>query len=100
MSERAHEHGLMVRAMPDSIAFCPPLIIAEAQVGEIAACFAQALHDTQTWIDAGMPTEINTSTSTSSRPNLRHVLVGFHTLRRTPPPIPRRPPAHQERNSH
>ena len=25
--ERAHEHGLIIRAMQDSIAFCPPLII-------------------------------------------------------------------------
>jgi hypothetical protein len=37
-------------------------------------------------------TDINTSTSTSSRPDLRHVLAGFHKLRRTRPPIPRSPP--------
>jgi 4-aminobutyrate--pyruvate transaminase len=58
LSERAHEHGLIIRAIQDSIAFCPPLIITEAQVDEIAARFAQALHDTQTWVDAGMPAEI------------------------------------------
>jgi 4-aminobutyrate---pyruvate transaminase len=58
LSERAHEHGLIIRAMQDSIAFCPPLIITEAQVDEMVARFATALNETQAWIEAGMPTEI------------------------------------------
>jgi 4-aminobutyrate--pyruvate transaminase len=58
LSERAHEHGLIIRAMQDSIAFCPPLIITEAQVDEVAARFAHALNETQAWIEAGMPTDI------------------------------------------
>ena len=31
--ERAHDHGLIVRSIGDSIAFCPPLIIDAAQIG-------------------------------------------------------------------
>jgi 4-aminobutyrate--pyruvate transaminase len=58
LSERAHEHGLIVRAMQDSVAFCPPLIITEAQVDEMVARFARALNVTQAWIEAGMPTDI------------------------------------------
>jgi 4-aminobutyrate---pyruvate transaminase len=58
LSERAHEHGLIIRAMQDSIAFCPPLIITETQVDEMVARFAHALNETQAWIAAGMPAEI------------------------------------------
>jgi 4-aminobutyrate--pyruvate transaminase len=58
LSERAHEHGLIIRAMQDSIAFCPPLIITEAQVDELVKRFEGALNETQAWIEAGMPTDI------------------------------------------
>jgi 4-aminobutyrate--pyruvate transaminase len=58
LSERAHEQGLIIRAIQDSIAFCPPLIITEAQVDEVVARFARSLNETQTWIEAGMPTDI------------------------------------------
>jgi 4-aminobutyrate--pyruvate transaminase len=58
LSERAHENGLIIRAMQDSIAFCPPLIITETQVDEMVARFAHALNETQAWIAAGMPAEI------------------------------------------
>jgi hypothetical protein len=51
----------------------------------------------QAWPDMDEATDINTSTSTSSRPDLRHVLAGFHKLRRTRPPIPRSP---RSRNGH
>jgi beta-alanine--pyruvate transaminase len=34
--ERAfHEQSLMVRITGDTLAFCPPLIVSEAQIGEI-----------------------------------------------------------------
>jgi hypothetical protein len=59
--------------------------------------FAQALHDTQTRADAGTPTEINTSTS--SRPDLRHLLAGFHTLGRSPPPIHAAPARQEQKKS-
>jgi 4-aminobutyrate--pyruvate transaminase len=58
LSERAHEQGLIIRAIQDSIAFCPPLIITEAQVDEVVARFARSLNETQTWIEAGMPTDV------------------------------------------
>ncbi len=43
--ERAHEHGLIVRGIQDSIAFCPPLIITEAQVREMVGRFADTLEE-------------------------------------------------------
>jgi 4-aminobutyrate---pyruvate transaminase len=52
---RGHEHGLIVRAIYDSICFCPPLIITEAQVDEMIARFTRALDDTTRWVAAGMP---------------------------------------------
>ncbi len=53
--ERAHEHGLIIRAVQDSIAFCPPLIITPAQVDDVVRRFQHALADTQSWVTAGMP---------------------------------------------
>lgn len=35
MEKAFHEHGLMVRITADTLAFSPPLIISEAQIGEI-----------------------------------------------------------------
>jgi 4-aminobutyrate--pyruvate transaminase len=55
--EKAQEHGLIVRSIQDNIAFCPPLIITEAQVDEVVARFARALDETQAWVAAGMPTD-------------------------------------------
>ncbi|NYT85604.1 aspartate aminotransferase family protein [Pollutimonas harenae] len=43
--ERAHEHGLIVRGIQDSIAFCPPLIITEAQVRDIVERFVTTLDE-------------------------------------------------------
>jgi 4-aminobutyrate--pyruvate transaminase len=53
--ERAQEHGLIIRAMQDSIAFCPPLIITAAQVDDVVKRFGDALAETQNWVTAGMP---------------------------------------------
>ena len=53
--ERAHEHGLIIRNVRDAIAFCPPMIITEAQVDELVARFARALEETTAWVEAGMP---------------------------------------------
>ncbi|MGW1419947.1 aspartate aminotransferase family protein [Bradyrhizobium manausense] len=53
--QQAHRHGLIVRAIGDSIAICPPLIITQAQVTELADAFEQTLADTANWIAAGMP---------------------------------------------
>ena len=51
LSRRAQEHGLIVRAMGDNIAFTPPLIITEAQVDEMIDKFGRALDDTSRWVN-------------------------------------------------
>ena len=44
---RAQHHGAILRNMPgDNIAFCPPLIITEAEIDEMMGCFSRALDDT------------------------------------------------------
>ncbi len=48
--EKAHENGLIVRGIQDTIAFCPPLIITPEQVGDMVARFRKTLdqvHATQ-----------------------------------------------------
>jgi 4-aminobutyrate--pyruvate transaminase len=41
-----HEHGLIVRAIGDTIALCPPMIITEAQVQEVIARLKRTLDQT------------------------------------------------------
>jgi len=43
------EHGLIVRAIGDSIAICPPFIVTSAHVDEIFAKLARGLDDTLAW---------------------------------------------------
>ncbi|KAA0972070.1 aspartate aminotransferase family protein [Aureimonas fodinaquatilis] len=43
---KGHEHGVIVRAMGDQIAFCPPLIITTDEVREMVRRFGAALEDT------------------------------------------------------
>ena len=44
---RAQHHGAIMRNMPgDIVAFSPPLIITEAEIDELLACFGKALDDT------------------------------------------------------
>ena len=43
LAASAHEHGLVVRAMRDTIGFCPPLIINEDDVEEIGSKLEKAL---------------------------------------------------------
>jgi 4-aminobutyrate--pyruvate transaminase len=46
---RAQHHGVILRNMPgDVVAFCPPLIVSEAEIDEMMGCFAKALDDT--WV--------------------------------------------------
>ena len=48
---RAQEHGVILRSMPgDIVAFCPPLIITEAEIDEMLAGFGKALDDTWTMV--------------------------------------------------
>ena len=46
LSKRAHHHGVILRPLGDSIAFCPPFIIKEAEIDLMLERFALALDDT------------------------------------------------------
>jgi 4-aminobutyrate--pyruvate transaminase len=46
----AHNHGLIIRAVGDSLAFCPPMVISEAEVVDMFARFDKALADTVEWL--------------------------------------------------
>lgn len=48
---RAQEHGLVVRAMGDTIALSPPLIITDSQVTDMVGRFRKALDDTFAQVD-------------------------------------------------
>jgi 4-aminobutyrate--pyruvate transaminase len=48
--QRAHHHGLIVRNIVDTIAFCPPLIATEADIDRIVDRFEASLADTQSWL--------------------------------------------------
>lgn len=53
LQDRAQEDGLIVRAMGDSIAFAPPLILSETECDEILDKFSTALD--RTWRSMGGP---------------------------------------------
>jgi 4-aminobutyrate--pyruvate transaminase len=50
LAKRAHRHGLIIRALGDSIAFCPPLIIQEDEIDLLLERFGLALADTLTML--------------------------------------------------
>lgn len=43
--QRAHDYGLIVRGIQDTIAFCPPLIITPIEVKDMVSRFDKALND-------------------------------------------------------
>jgi len=47
---RAQDHGLIVRPLGDSVAFSPPLIITEDEIGEMITRFALALDETEAMV--------------------------------------------------
>ncbi len=47
LADRAADHGLIVRAMGDNIGLCPPLIISEAEIGEMISRLGKALDETE-----------------------------------------------------
>ncbi len=47
---RALESGLIIRAIGDSIGFCPPLIISSEELDQMFSIFKQALYETEAWI--------------------------------------------------
>ena len=46
----AQQRGLIVRALGDSVAFCPPLIISADQINEMFDIFQHALDETLDWV--------------------------------------------------
>jgi 4-aminobutyrate--pyruvate transaminase len=45
----SQQHGLIVRAIGDAVAICPPYIVTEEQVDEIYTLFERGLNDTLDW---------------------------------------------------
>jgi 4-aminobutyrate---pyruvate transaminase len=53
-----HQHGLILRAMGDTIAFCPPLIITEGEIDLMLDRFALALEDTVAMVEGEQKLEV------------------------------------------
>ncbi len=53
---RAQEHGLILRALGDRVAFCPPLITSRAEIETLFDRFGQALEDFEGWVAGGRAT--------------------------------------------
>jgi 4-aminobutyrate--pyruvate transaminase len=51
--DRAEEHGLIMRAIGETLALSPPLIITEPQIDEMFAAFDKAMVDTEAWLKKG-----------------------------------------------
>ena len=56
--ERGHEHGLIIRNIRDTIAFCPPMIVTVDEIDEILRRFELTLADTDAWVADGMPAPV------------------------------------------
>ena len=50
VAKRTEAHGLIVRAIGDTIAICPPMIIEEAQIDQLIERLGRALDDTAAWL--------------------------------------------------
>lgn len=48
LAERALEHGLIIRALGNTVVMAPPLIITEAQIGDFVERLTRALAETRT----------------------------------------------------
>src|SRR6185437_4390329 len=55
VGERALAHGLITRALGDTVNFCPPMIITDSQIADMFARARRALDDTYAWVTAGRP---------------------------------------------
>jgi 4-aminobutyrate--pyruvate transaminase len=49
-ADRAEAHGLILRAIGDTISFCPPLVIDKSEIEELLLRFRYALDDTLTMV--------------------------------------------------
>lgn len=50
--EQAHTHGLIIRGIQDTVAFCPPLIITPDEVRDMVARFSRTLDDVARFVAA------------------------------------------------
>jgi 4-aminobutyrate--pyruvate transaminase len=50
LDARCREHGVILRNLGDTLAFCPPLVIEPAQIDQIVAAFGAALEETWDWV--------------------------------------------------
>ena len=48
---QAESEGLIIRAIGDTIAVCPPLIIVEDEIDELLGCLGRALDATTAWVN-------------------------------------------------
>ena len=48
--KRAQENGVILRVVPDGIAFCPPLIASDEEITEMFRRFGKALDETLVWL--------------------------------------------------
>ncbi|EHK52902.1 aspartate aminotransferase family protein [Allomesorhizobium alhagi] len=48
--KRAQVHGVITRALGDTVNLCPPLAITEAEIDDLFDCITRALDDTHEWI--------------------------------------------------
>ena len=49
-ARRAEAHGAILRAVGDTIALCPPMIITESELGELFDRLEKALDDAEAWV--------------------------------------------------
>ena len=47
---RCEANGLILRALGDTLAICPPLIISDAQVDELFSKLEKSLDETLAWL--------------------------------------------------
>ncbi len=50
LAKFTQDRGAILRAMGDTIGFCPPMIISEAELNELFDRFEKALDDTEGWV--------------------------------------------------
>ncbi len=50
LAKRAEDHGLIIRALGDSIAFCPPLIMTNSEIDAMFDRAAKAFDETEAWV--------------------------------------------------
>jgi 4-aminobutyrate--pyruvate transaminase len=50
LDRNCREHGVILRAIQDTIAVCPPLVIAPHEIDDLVYGFGRALDDTWAWV--------------------------------------------------